>query len=290
MLRVAFPVAETGFDPQAAGDVYSNYVNRAIFDPLYKYDYLARPYKLVPNTAAALPEISADGLTWTIRVKPGIYFADDPAFKGQRRELTAADYVYSRSSACSTRRCARTRCTIVDGRFVGADALVAKAKETGKFDYDAPIEGLQALDRYTLRFKLNFPDYELLANLTTTSARGGRARSHRGVRRRQRLGDGQPGRHRPVPAQGMAARPADRARGQSRLSRRALSRQPPTPPTARSSARLARPQAAADRRASRSASSRNRNPRLLAFEQSELDYVAVPPDLVAERARRRTTR
>ena len=57
---------------------------------------------------------------------------------------------------------------IVDGRFVGADAVVAKEKETGKFDYDAPIEGLQALDRYTLRFKLNFPDYELLANLTTT--------------------------------------------------------------------------------------------------------------------------
>ena len=53
VLRVSFPVAETGFDPQAAGDIYSNYVNRAIFDPLYRYDYLARPYKLVPNTAAA---------------------------------------------------------------------------------------------------------------------------------------------------------------------------------------------------------------------------------------------
>ncbi|HTJ94545.1 MAG TPA: heme-binding protein, partial [Pararobbsia sp.] len=42
-LRVSFPIAETGFDPQAAGDAYSNYVNRAIFDPLYRYDYLARP-------------------------------------------------------------------------------------------------------------------------------------------------------------------------------------------------------------------------------------------------------
>ena len=31
-----------------------------------------------------------DGRTWTIRVKPGIYFADDPAFKGKKRELTAA--------------------------------------------------------------------------------------------------------------------------------------------------------------------------------------------------------
>ena len=87
VLRVSFPIAETGFDPQAAGDIYSNNVNRAIFDPLYQYDYLARPYKLVPNTAAAMPEISADGKTWTIRIRPGIYFADDPVFKGQRREL-----------------------------------------------------------------------------------------------------------------------------------------------------------------------------------------------------------
>src|SRR5499427_4174167 len=95
VLRVAFNAAETGFDPQAGGDAYSNYVNRVIFESLYGYDYLARPYKIVPNTAQALPDISADGKTWTIRVKPGIYFADDPAFKGIKRELTAADYVYS---------------------------------------------------------------------------------------------------------------------------------------------------------------------------------------------------
>jgi oligopeptide transport system substrate-binding protein len=94
-LRVAFPVAETGFDPAPVGDIYSQYVNRAIFDAPYKYDYLARPYRIVPNTAVTMPKISADGKTWTIRIRPGIYFADDPAFKGKKRELTAADYVYS---------------------------------------------------------------------------------------------------------------------------------------------------------------------------------------------------
>ena len=56
-LHVSFPIAETGFDPQPVGDVYSAYVNRVIFDPLYRYDYLARPYKIVPNTATAMPEI-----------------------------------------------------------------------------------------------------------------------------------------------------------------------------------------------------------------------------------------
>jgi ABC-type transport system substrate-binding protein len=167
-LRVAFPVAETGFDPQAAGDIYSNSVNRAIFDPLYRYDYLARPYKLVPNTADGMPQITDDGKTWTIHVRRGIYFADDPVFKGKRRELTAADYVFAIKRILDPRMRSNSL-QMVEGRFVGADALIAKARETGRFDYDAPLEGLQAVDRYTLRFKLAFADYELLSNLTTTA-------------------------------------------------------------------------------------------------------------------------
>ncbi|MBS1162266.1 MAG: bicyclomycin resistance protein, partial [Burkholderiaceae bacterium] len=94
VLRYAFPVAETGLDPAQINDVYSSILLSHIFDAPLTYDYLARPVKVIANTAA-LPEVSADGLVWTIRLKPGTYFADDPAFKGQRRELTAADQVYS---------------------------------------------------------------------------------------------------------------------------------------------------------------------------------------------------
>ncbi|HZQ63495.1 MAG TPA: ABC transporter substrate-binding protein [Casimicrobiaceae bacterium] len=167
VLRVAFPVAETGFDPQAAGDLYSNFVNREIFDTLYKYDYLARPHKLVPNTATAMPEISADGKTWTIHLKPGIYFSDDPVFKGRKRELTAADYVYAWKRILDPRMRSNS-ISAVEGRFVGAEPLLDKAKQTGKFDYDAPLEGLVALDKHTIRLKLNFADYELLSNMTTS--------------------------------------------------------------------------------------------------------------------------
>ena len=81
VLRTAIIVAETGFDPQAAQDFYSNTINSAIFDPPYEYDYLVRPQKIVPRVAESLPEISPDGLTWTIRIRKGIYFADDPVFK-----------------------------------------------------------------------------------------------------------------------------------------------------------------------------------------------------------------
>ena len=94
-LRYAFLVAETGFDPAQISDLYSRIVTAHIFESLYNYDYLARPFKLKPNTAADMPEVSEDFRTWTIRLRPGIYFSDDPAFKGRRRELTAEDYVYS---------------------------------------------------------------------------------------------------------------------------------------------------------------------------------------------------
>ena len=165
VLRVTFPVAETGFDPQASNDLYSNHINRAMFEAPYRYDHLARPYKIVPNTAAALPEISADGLNWTIRIRPGIHFAYDPAFKGQKRELTAADYVYSWKRVLDPKT-RSPNLQQLDGKFVGADAMVAKAKQTGKFDYDAPLEGLSAPDRYTIRIKLTGPSYDLLSNLT----------------------------------------------------------------------------------------------------------------------------
>ncbi|HSQ73768.1 MAG TPA: bicyclomycin resistance protein, partial [Rubrivivax sp.] len=95
VLRYAFPVAESGFDPAQISDTYSRTVTAHIFEALYGYDHLARPAKIRPLTAAAMPEVSADFRTWTVRVQPGIHFADDPAFKGQRRELTARDYVYS---------------------------------------------------------------------------------------------------------------------------------------------------------------------------------------------------
>ena len=48
VVRQVFPVAETGFDPQAIDDLYSGTVVQAIFETLLTYDYLARPAKLVP--------------------------------------------------------------------------------------------------------------------------------------------------------------------------------------------------------------------------------------------------
>ena len=166
VLRVAFQTDVTGFDPQVANEVYSLRICRAIFDSLLQYDYLERPYALKPSTAQALPEIRDGGRTMVFKLKPGIYFAPDPAFKNKPRELVAEDYVYSWKRLIDPKM--RSFWSfLLDGKMIGADDVVAAAKRNGKFDYDARIEGLLALDRYTLQLKLKQPDYVLLEFMTS---------------------------------------------------------------------------------------------------------------------------
>lgn len=163
--------AETTFDPAKATDLYSNTINEAIFDPLLTYDHLARPAKLIANTAVAMPEVTENGAVYTFKVRPGIYFADDPAFKGKKRELTAQDYAYA------IRRLYDPQLKsgwlwYVEGKIAGGDAAMAAAKKTGKFDYDAPITGLETPDRYTLRVRLTQTDYNFLYVFATVQLGG----------------------------------------------------------------------------------------------------------------------
>jgi ABC-type transport system substrate-binding protein len=81
----------TSLDPQQGTDLYSTNVAKHIFEALYQFDYLASPAKVIPNTAAGMPVVSADGRTWIIRLQRGILFTDDPAFHGRPRELVGAD-------------------------------------------------------------------------------------------------------------------------------------------------------------------------------------------------------
>ncbi len=157
VLRYVFPVAETGFDPAAVHDLYSAHVNASIFETLFSYDYLATPAKLVPRTTVALPEVSADGLTYTIRLQKGIYFAADPVFKGKKRELTSADYVYTFKRLLDP-NLRSPNSWLLDGRILGMDALLKQAAKTGQFNYDQPVAGLQTPDRYTLVVRLTSPD------------------------------------------------------------------------------------------------------------------------------------
>ena len=161
LLHVAFEAPDDGFDPVKTTNLYSGWVNEAIFENLLTYDYLARPARLMPMTAEAMPEVSDGGKTYTFRIRKGIHFTPDPAFKGQRRELTAQDYVYTLKRLLDPVNRSPSA-SMIEGKIVGLDAYAAQAKKTGKYDYDAPIAGLAAPDRYTLRIRLTRTDYNFL--------------------------------------------------------------------------------------------------------------------------------
>jgi len=154
IFRYSFPVAETGFDPAQITDLYSAIILANVLDALYEYDYLARPAKIKPNLAQALPEISPDFRTFTIKLRRGVYFADDPAFAGKKREATAQDFVYSFKRFADPKNKSPRWSSLAEEKVLGMDELRKKAEASGKFDYDTEIEGLRALDRYTIQIKL----------------------------------------------------------------------------------------------------------------------------------------
>jgi ABC-type transport system substrate-binding protein len=161
VLRMSFRTAETGFDPQKAQDRYSVGVCENLFEPLLTYDYLARPAKLVPLVAEAIPEPEEGGTRYTFRIRPGILFADDPVFKGQKRELVARDVEY----AIKRFRDPKIRSPyewLFENKLVGLDELVERSRKAGHFDYDARIPGIEVRGKYLVSFKLKEPDFNFL--------------------------------------------------------------------------------------------------------------------------------
>lgn len=159
-LHMFLTTSESGFDPAVTSDLATLNLLENVFDPMLHYAYLARPVRLEENTLSAMPRIEDGGRSYTFQIKPGIYFTDDPAFKGKRRELTAQDYVYSLKRLYDP-GLKSPWLFLFEDKIAGDGALKA-AGAAGKFSYDTAIPGLQALDKYTLRIRLNEPDPNFL--------------------------------------------------------------------------------------------------------------------------------
>ena len=151
-----------GLDPIFADDLYAGTEVMNVFDTLLQYNYLKRPYVLEPSLADGMPVISKDGKTYTFKIKKGVVFQDDPAFvktNGKGRELTAEDFIYSWKRVADP-KLNSPQWWMFDGKVVGLNAWHDAQAKAGKTDYDAPVEGLKALDPYTLQISLNNRSYQ----------------------------------------------------------------------------------------------------------------------------------
>lgn len=100
----SFRMNETGdlrsLDPVQINDQTSNQISENLYDFLLQFD---KDLKLQPSLSA-MPEISADGLTYTFHLRTDVFFNDDDCFPGGKgRKFVANDVVYSWTRACDPR-------------------------------------------------------------------------------------------------------------------------------------------------------------------------------------------
>lgn len=166
-VHLSLPARIKALDPIQQNDVYTGIQISYAFEPLLEYHYLKRPYQLQPRLADTMPEVAKDKVTYTIRVRKGVRFHDDPAFPGGRgREVTAADFVYSWMRLANPKNTATGWWTL-DGKIEGLNEWREAAGKSGKIDYDAPVSGLKAVDSHTLVVKLKKPNAVFLHALAT---------------------------------------------------------------------------------------------------------------------------
>lgn len=131
-------------DPISVDDIYSSQAVALVYEGLYSYHLLKRPLVVEPSLAEALPTTSKDGLTYTIKIKPGVKFQDDPCFpNGKGREVVADDFIYAWKRL-----------------------MDPKSKSTGAWVFEGKVESFSSPDPHTVVIKLNKPFYPLLYTLT----------------------------------------------------------------------------------------------------------------------------
>jgi ABC-type transport system substrate-binding protein len=177
VLRASFRTAEVGFDPLQVSDDSSLTVIDLIFEAPLTFDALARPALLRPLTAATLPQISADFKRFVFTIRAGIFFADDPAFKGRPRELTAADYVYSLKRLYDPTVHSERLYQLENAKVLGLSELRRTVlAERTPFPYDVAVEGLRTLDRYRFEIRLAKPTPRLADVFAASQTAGAVAR------------------------------------------------------------------------------------------------------------------
>ena len=148
-------------DPAMSYDVVSASVIYQAYEPLFEYHYLKRPYTLQPLTAAEMPSVSADGLTYTIKIKKNIRYHDNPAFKNVVRTIIADDYI-TQIKRLAFKPTKSTGWWLFDGKIQGINDFRNKVGNDLNKMLSTPISGLTAIDKHTLKIKLTRPYPQLL--------------------------------------------------------------------------------------------------------------------------------
>jgi len=157
VLKFSTKGAPITMDPVQSSTNYANLMTCTVYDQLFDYKYLARPYEVKPRLAKSLPEVSSDGLVYTFEIQEGVLYADDPCFPdGKGREVVVDDLVYTIKRMFDPRNLAQGE-WLWQGRIKGLDEWKANGS-----DYSQPIEGLKVIGKYKLVVSLTAPFPQLI--------------------------------------------------------------------------------------------------------------------------------
>ena len=154
-LRLVAPADLRTLDPPGIYSDNEGILSSMIHHSILDYD---ENENLIPSFSETLPEISADGLTYTFRLKSGILFSNG-------RELIAEDVIYSIERHFDPRN--QSQFPYYYRNISGAPAF-QKAREeeassdsgrSGRWLEPLNLEGIRQLDRYTVQFTLQQPDF-----------------------------------------------------------------------------------------------------------------------------------
>lgn len=154
-IEISVPGEISNIDPASCFDAICFYPVGQMYESLYEFEYLKRPYQIRPLLAESLPQISSDRLTYVFKIKKGIKYHNSPLIP-EGRELKAQDFINQIKRLAFLGTNSRGW-WLFDGKIKGLNEWREKVETDLENFFAISVEGLVANDDYTLTIKLNRP-------------------------------------------------------------------------------------------------------------------------------------
>jgi len=163
-LEISLPQEISTIDPANCYDTVCYMPVTQVYESLYEFEYLKRPYSIRPLLAESLPTISKDRLTYTFKIKPNIKYHESKTLPAGRT-VKAQDFVnqIKRLAFLPTRS---QGWWLFDGRIKGLNEWRSIVGTNLEKFYTTPVEGLEVIDELTFVIKLKEPYPQLQFALT----------------------------------------------------------------------------------------------------------------------------
>ena len=165
-IEISLPGEISTIDPAACYDQTCYVPVAQVYETLYEFDYLKRPYSLRPLLAEGLPVVSKDGLTYTFKIKKDIPYHDSEFVK-KGRTVKAQDFANQIKRLAFLGTNSRGF-WLFDGKLIGLNEWRDKVQTDIEKFFSEPVEGLKTPDDYTLEIHLKYPYPQLQYALAMT--------------------------------------------------------------------------------------------------------------------------